>query len=306
MLKLRGFDTTKQNFASHEVKGWNPEGSNQGRPFNALWIDRSDERPMFLSFTKSFMEETMNEDSPLYNIFNVDGITEIGYDFNFVFKNNNDSGKGKNPPILNLTDSIQGVDIMAMRMLVSEDEMITNVNTCLGVNNYTSWVSKEKQELILVSSFDSEDSCLEVFVQNMNTKLVTKYIIGFDSCYAAEPFPGSKNFQVPDQLRVPITKYVPRKPGNDTLVFIMDDDELTALECRIVASDGGDVATIPCDAPYPQLLSIIRNLTKEHRGKKVVLIRTTPIVTGLILKLFHNNVSVLHQQGDSGTLVKIV
>jgi hypothetical protein len=306
MLKLKEFDTTKKNFVSDCI-GWSIEGKNQNRPFDALWIDRSDGRSMFLSFTRTFMDETTREadDNALFDIFNNGrGIEQINYDFNFVFKNTPDA-KG-NPPILNLADDGNGVDIMAMRVIVNNDnEIITNVNTCLGVNNYSAWISKEKQELILVSSFDNDESCLEIFVQNMETKMVVKYLIGFNCCFATEPFPGSKKFQVPDQIKIPITRYDLKKVS-ESIAICMSDDELSVLEKKIIGGKNTDIVEVPYDISSTDVTDYIRELKKKFHGRKVILVRTTPLVTGTVLKMFHNNVSVLSSHGESGALVKIV
>jgi hypothetical protein len=303
MLKMRAFETHQPNFLSTEVKTWALEGQEQGRTFNALWIDRSDEKAMFLSFTKSFMESENEGEKSLFEQYQECGTTEIDLDFNFVFKNNPSEGKG-NPPILNLADSYP-VDILAFRVITRENEMITNINTGYGVNNYSAWISPEKQELIMVSSFDDNDSYLQIFVQNMDTNMVTKYLIGFNSCHIAIPFPSSRSYKVPEKIIIPTVRHDLSKVS-ETLVVLIDNDELSTFEKKTIGEKNMTTTSLPDDAPLEDIQKAIQNLAREKRDRKIILVRTTPIVTGIIMKEFHNNVFVLHQYGETGRLFKIV
>lgn len=305
MLKFKGFDTTSPNFVSKEVNTWGLQGPDEGRPFKALWIDRSDDRSMFLSFTKSFMEPENEGEESLFDMYYSKNEPEINEDFNFVFKNTSEENRGKTPPILNLTDGVQSADIMAFHILTRDNEMITNVNTGLGVNNYSAWISPGKQELIAVSSFDDEDSCLEIFVQNMDTNMVVRYLIGFNACYSTPAFPSGKNFKVPDQIWIPITRHDLSKVS-ETLVILMEGDELSSLEKKIIGEKSATLMTISDDASPEEIRDGIRDIAKKYRDKKVILVRNTPIATGMVLKTFHNNVFVLHQYDESGLLFKIV
>ncbi len=303
MLKMKAFETHNPNFVSKEIKTWSLQGKEQGRAFNALWIDKSDEHAMFLSFTKSFMESETDGGESLFEQYQKANASEINLDFNVVFKNNVDEKKG-NPPILNLAESYP-VDIMAFRVVTRDNETITNVNTGFGVNNYSAWISPERQELIMVSSFDDKDSFLEIFVQNMDTNMVTKYLIGFNSCHIATPFPSSKNFKVPEKIRVQITRHDLTKVS-ETLVILIDGDELSTFEKKIIGEKNVACVFIPDNVPPETIQEEIHELAKSEHDKKIVMVRTTPIVTGVVLKVFHNNVFVLHQYDETGKIFKIV
>jgi hypothetical protein len=305
MFKIKGYDTTNPNFVSDEVKSWGLQGNEEGRPFNALWIDRSDDHSMFMSFTKTFMESETEGTPSLFDQYKAQNKSEIDLDFTFVFKNIPDDKKG-NPPILNLAEnSCPIVDILAFRVITKDNEMITNINTGLGVNNYVAWVSPEKQELIMVSSFDDINSYIELFVQNTETNMVTKYLIGFNTCYAAIPFPSSKKFKVPDKIKVPITRHDLNKVS-ETLVVVIEGDELSTPEKKMIGEKNATLVSV-LDNVEPEIIQKeIETLAKENRNKKVILVRTTPIVTGIILKMFHNNVFVMHQYEQTGKLFKIV
>lgn len=303
MLKMKLFDTSNPNFLSKDANTWRLEGEKEKRKFNALWIDRSDDHSMFLSFTQSFMKSENEGEKSLFDEYYENNATEIDRDFNVVFKNNQDEKKG-NPPILNLTDS-NNVDIMAFRVLVKDNEMITNINTGFGVNNYSGWISPDKQELILVSSFDDDDSCLQIFVQDMDTDMVTKYLISFKSCFASIPFPSSKKFKVPEKIRIPITRHDLSRVA-ETLVIVMDQDELSSFEEKVIGEKSVTAITISDEASPDEILKDIQDLSNNYREYKVILVRTSPIITGMIIKTFHNNVYTLHQYNETGKLFKIV